>query len=295
MTVAVTSDHVLVARLRAAGCVWSEDEAALLSAAAATAEEREVLAARRIAGEPLELVLGWVEFLGRRLVVAPDVFVPRHRTELLARTTLAYAATRSEAPDGRRLVVVEMCCGVAPVAAHLDAARVEVHAADLSPAALGCARRNAPAAALHLGDLYDALPSELRGRVDVLAANAPYVPTDRIADMPREAREHEPRVALDGGAEGVDLHRRLAAQARDWLAPGGVLLVETSPAQAALTTAAMTAAGLATEIVADDETGGCVAVGLEELGRQSMTGGAGVTMPSSASASSICSREIPSR
>ena len=92
-------------------------------------------------------------------------------------------------------------------------------------------------AALHLGDLYDALPVALRGRVDVLAANAPYVPTDRIALMPPEARDHEPRLALDGGVDGVDLHRRIAAGAAEWLAPGGVLLIETSPAQAPLTDA----------------------------------------------------------
>ena len=95
----------------------------------------------------------------------------------------------------------------------------------------------------------------------MLAANAPYVPTDRIADMPPEARDHEPRAALDGGADGVDLHRRIAADAAQWLAPGGVLLVETSPGQAPLTTGAMAAAGLATTVEVDDEVGGCVALG----------------------------------
>ncbi|CUR61984.1 Methyltransferase HemK [metagenome] len=252
------SDDALVARLRAAGCVWAEDEAALLREGARSGAELDDLVARRVAGEPLELVLGWVRFLGRRLAVAPGVFVPRRRTELLARTALDHAAHRD------RAVVVEMCCGVAPVAACFDGPRheaVDVHAADLSQDALDCARHNAPTARLHLGDLYDALPAALAGRVDVLAANAPYVPTDRIASMPAEARDHEPRAALDGGAEGVDLHRRLAAEAVSWLAPGGVLLVETSPGQSPLTTAAMAAAGLVTEVLVDDEVGGCVAVG----------------------------------
>lgn len=247
-------DEAVVARLRAAGCVWAEDEAALLQEAAGSASELDALVARRVAGEPLELVLGWVGFLGRRLVVAPGVFVPRRRTELLARTALARAALVE------RPVVVEMCCGVAPVAAVLDGAG-EVHAADLSEPALACARQNAPTARLHLGDLYDALPVDLTGRVDVLAANAPYVPTGRIAAMPPEAREHEPRAALDGGEEGVDLHRRLALGAPRWLAPGGVLVVETSPGQVALTTEAMERAGLATEVVTDPEVDGCVAVG----------------------------------
>ena len=157
--------------------------------------------------------------------------------------------------------------------------------------ALACARTNVPAATAHLGDLYDALPGRLRGRIDVLAANAPYVPTDRIADMPPEARDHEPRAALDGGADGVDLHRRIAAGAPDWLAPGGVLLVETSPGQAC----------------AHDRGDGGRGTRRRRRGRSgdrrlrgrrhahSNSGGAGVTMPTAASASSICSREMPSR
>jgi release factor glutamine methyltransferase len=260
----------VVARLRAAGCVWAEDEAALLGAAAADPAELEALVARRVAGEPLETVLGWVEFLGRRLVVAPGVFVPRRRTELLARLTLARVAERRVA-DASSPVVVEMCCGVAPVAAALGS-DVELHVADVSQVALDCAGLNAPTAAAHPGDLYDALPAGLRGRVDVLAANAPYVPTDRIADMPPEARDHEPTAALDGGADGVDLHRRLAAGAADWLAPGGVLLVETSPSQAALTVAAMQAGGLVARVEVDDEIGGCVAVGARALSRRHPVG-----------------------
>lgn len=262
MSAPATPDPVVVARLRAAGCVWAEDEAALLEAAAGTGADLDALVVRRVAGEPLELVLGWVDFLGRLLSVAPGVFVPRRRTELLARTTLAHLARLGEVTV-EQVVVVEMCCGVAPVAACLEGVRAEVHAADVSTSALACARRNAPAAALHAGDLFDALPGRLRGRVGVLAANAPYVPTERIASMPPEARDHEPRAALDGGADGVDLHRRLAAGADVWLAPGGVLLVETSPSQATLTTAAMEAIGLATEVVVDDAIGGCVAVGVK--------------------------------
>lgn len=249
-----------VARLRAAGCVWAEDEAALLEEAAGSPADLEGLVSRRVAGEPLELVLGWVEFLGRRLDVGPGVFVPRRRTELLAREALARVPGRG--PGGEPAVVVEMCCGVAPVAASLVPTGAEVHAADLSADALAHARSNAPGAELHQGDLYDALPRRLRGRVDVIAANAPYVPTDRIADMPPEARVHEPHVSLDGGADGVDVHRRLAAGAVEWLAPGGVLLVETSASQASLTTSAMERAGLVAEVVVDDEIGGCVAVGV---------------------------------
>ncbi|MEO5664588.1 MAG: putative protein N(5)-glutamine methyltransferase, partial [Nocardioides sp.] len=137
----------------------------------------------------------------------------------------------------------------------------EVHLGDLDPVALSCARLNVPHGQTHLSDLYAALPVDLERRIDVVAANAPYVPTDRIALMPPEARDHEQRMALDGGADGVDLHRRIAAGAPVWLAPGGVLMIETSPLQAALTAQAMHDAGLSTEVVTDEEIGGCVVVG----------------------------------
>lgn len=224
----------------------------LLVGTGRTGAALEELAARREAGEPLETVLGWVELAGRRLAVAPGVFVPRRRTELLVRVAASYAGPGS--------TLLELCCGVAPVAALVPAG--EVHASDVDPAALACARRNVPHGTLHLSDLYDALPDALRGRVDVLAANAPYVPTDRIASMPPEARDHEPAAALDGGPDGVDLHRRIAAGATEWLAPGGVLVVETSQEQAPLTTAAMRDAGLSTRVETDDDLGGCVAVGV---------------------------------
>lgn len=242
----------LVAVLRAAGCVFAEDEARLLAGTGATGDTLAALVARRVAGEPLETVLGWVEFAGRRLAVAPGVFVPRRRTGLLARLAASYAGPGS--------TLLELCCGVAPVAAVVAAG--DVHASDVDPAALDCARRNVPHGSIHLSDLYDGLPDALRGRVDVLVANAPYVPTDRIALMPSEARDHEPAAALDGGADGVDLHRRIAAGAPAWLAPGGVLLVETSPSQAVLTTGAMRDAGLDTRVERDEELGGCVAVGV---------------------------------
>ncbi|PUA79953.1 putative protein N(5)-glutamine methyltransferase [Nocardioides currus] len=244
--------EALATRLRAAGCVFAEDEAGLLVDSGATGDALEALVRRRVAGEPLETVLGWVEFAGMRLTVRPGVFVPRRRTELLARVAASRCAPGS--------VFLELCCGVAPVGALVHAG--EVHLADLDPAALACARVNAPDAHVHLSDLYAALPADLRGRVDVVAANAPYVPSDAIALMPPEARDHERRMALDGGPDGVDLHRRIAAGARDWLAPAGVLVIETSPHQAPLTVAAMSDAGLATEVVVDDSVAGCVVVGL---------------------------------
>ena len=111
------------------------------------------------------------------------------------------------------------------------------------------------------GDLYDALPDRLRGRVAAVVANAPYVPTDAIATMPPEARDHEHRVALDGGADGLDVQRGVVAGAPRWLAAGGRVLVETSRHQASRTAELMTAAGLRAVVVTDDEVAGTAVVG----------------------------------
>ena len=129
-----------------------------------------------------------------------------------------------------------------------------MHAADIDPVATACAQENLDERGqVHTGDLYDALPAGLRGRIDVLVANAPYVPTDAIAMMPPEARDHEPRVALDGGADGLDVQRRIIERAPEWLTPRGHLLIETSRRQAAGTVAACETAGLGARVVTDDE------------------------------------------
>jgi release factor glutamine methyltransferase len=117
-----------------------------------------------------------------------------------------------------------------------------------------------PARVLH-GDLYQPLPPALAGRVDLLLANAPYVPTESIALMPPEARLYEPRVALDGGADGLDVQRRIAADATRWLAPHGHLLVETSRSQAAGTVAAFERHGLAADVVISDALDATVVIG----------------------------------
>ena len=230
----------VVSRLRAAGCVFAEDEARLLYGAATSPAELDALVERRAAGLPLEQVLGWAGFAGLRIAVAPGVFVPRRRTELLAGQPVRLAG-RLPAP-----LVVDLCCGSGAVAAAVAAAlpAAVVHAADLDPAAVRCARRNLDPARVHEGDLYGALPAALRGRVDVLVANTPYVPSGLIDLLPREARIHEPRLALDGGPDGLDVLRRVVAGAPGWLAPGGHLLVETSADQAALVAAIVAGAGL---------------------------------------------------
>jgi release factor glutamine methyltransferase len=131
--------------------------------------------------------------------------------------------------------------------------RLELYAVDIDPVSVGCARRNLDGAGtVWEGDLDAPLPAALRGRVDAMVANAPYVPSGDVALMPREARSHEPLVALDGGADGVQTHRRIADLAPRWLRPGGCLLIETSGRQATLTADAMTRNGMTPRIVTDD-------------------------------------------
>lgn len=257
----LTPDAV-VSALRAAGCVFAEDEARLILAAADTPDELAAMVDRRVTGLPLELVLGWAEFRGLRIAVEPGVFVPRRRTEFLVEQALALAPGAS--------VVVDLCCGSGAVGAALAAAlgRVELHSADIDTAAVRCARRNvAPfGGQVHTGDLFEALPGSLRGRVGILAANVPYVPSDEVGLLPAEARDHEPRVALDGGPDGLDVLRRVAAEAPRWLAPGGCLLVETSERQAPTALEAFTRSGLSARLIVSEELYANVVVGLDPAG-----------------------------
>jgi release factor glutamine methyltransferase len=245
----------VVRRLRAAGCVFAEEEADVLLASARDDAELERMVARRVAGEPLEHVVGWASFCGRRIAVDPGVFVPRRRSELLVREALAVAPADA--------VIVDLCCGSAAVGAVLDAGlpEAEVYAGDVDPVAVRCARRNLPPERVFEGDLFAALPRSLLGRVDVLAVNAPYVPSGEIGFLPAEARGHEPTVALDGGDDGLDIHRQVAAGAGEWLAPGGHVLIETSAHQAAGTIAALAGAGFTTRLATDDDLNATVAVG----------------------------------
>jgi len=256
VTASVASgEQLVVTRLRAAGCVFAEDEAGLLVAAASSAAELDAMVGRRVDGLPLEQILGWAEFAGLRVSVDPGVFVPRRKTELLVRLAMRLARPGS--------VVVDLCCGSGAIAAALVTAleRIELYAVDVDPVAVECARRNlAESERVFEGDLFEPLPPGLRGRVDIVTANAPYVPTGAVGMMPPEARLHEPLLALDGGDDGCDVHRRLAAGAPPWLAPTGRLLIETSEAQAAVTVEACRRAGMLAAVEQDHELSSTVVV-----------------------------------
>ncbi|WP_277514702.1 methyltransferase [Cellulosimicrobium cellulans] len=275
----------LVSRLRAAGCVFAEDEAALLAERADDDAHLEALVVRRVAGEPLEHVLGYVDFHGLRVAVDPGVFVPRQRTTLLVDEAVALGrqvagaapgrlpvarpdGAAVAAPGGSPVVVVDLCCGAGALglatATDLGGlADVELYATDVDPAAVACAARNVAAVGgtAYEGDLFDPLPAGLHGRVDLLLANVPYVPTAEIPLLPREARDHEAHVALDGGGDGLEVLRRVASEAPRWLAPGGHLLTESGERQAAGAVGVLEGAGLRARVVRDEEIGATIVVG----------------------------------
>ena len=249
----------LAEELRDAGCVFAEDEAELLLTTAATPNELEQMVRQRVSGIPLEQILGWAEFAGLRISVEPGVFVPRRRTELLLEQALRFAPPQP--------VVVELCCGsgALALAAASKLQDVELYATDIDPVAVRCASRNLAGlpglAGVIEGDLYEPLPTSLVGRVDLLLANAPYVPTGSIPMMPPEARLYEPLVALDGGSDGLDVLRRIIAGARPWLAPHGRLLMETSRSQAPASVAAFELYGLEGQVVVSDELDATMVIG----------------------------------
>lgn len=243
-------------RLRAAGCVFAEEEAGLLLSVDQSPAELNAMIDRRVAGLPLEQILGWAEFCGLHIVIVPGVFVPRRRTQFLVAQALTLCRGDS--------VIVDLCCGSGAVATVLATTRpgVQLFASDIDPVAVACARRNlADRGQVFEGDLFAPLPASLRHRVDIIVANAPYVPTDEIALMPMEARIYEPRASADGGGDGLDVQRRLIAAASEWLSPRGCLLVETGQRQAAQTAKIFARHGLHPRILRNEELDSTVVIG----------------------------------
>lgn len=205
--------------LTRAGCIAPGQEAdALLRAAAGDADVLDDLVARRTRGEPLAWLTGTVRFCGVDLFVAPGVYVPRPQTAPLARRAATFL------PVGG--VAVDLCTGVGAIAAVLAAAvpTARVMATELDRETVRCARRNG--VEVFEGSLDDPLPQAFEHRVDVLTAVVPYVPTDAIRLLPRDVQAFEPRLALDGGADGTDFLIQVARRSTRWLRSGGWLLLE---------------------------------------------------------------------
>lgn len=225
--------------------MFAEDEAKLILTQARSQTELDAMIKKRVAGEPLEYVIGWAEFCGLRIAVGPGAFVPRRRTEFLAKKAIALIHAGS--------IVVDLGCGAGALTATVAAKHTDIklYASDIDPAELVWARKNLAGSRAEVleGDLFDPLPVAIRGKVDVLIANMPYVPTAAIPSLPTEAHKYESKVALDGGHDGLDLHRRVAAEAPKWLASGGHLLIETSENQAPVAKAVFEKYGLRAQVV----------------------------------------------
>jgi release factor glutamine methyltransferase len=205
----------LTARLAAGGFVAAEEEAEeLLEAAGGDATALEALVERRLTGEPLAWITGWAPFLGRRVAVAPGVYVPRWQTELLAARALERLPV-----DG---VAVDVCTGSGALAVVLASKPARVYATDVSPEAVACARTNGVHA--YLGDLFAPLPSGIVA--DVVAGVVPYVPTGELSLLQRDTFTFETPLSYDGGADGCALLRRALSGAARVLTPGGALLLE---------------------------------------------------------------------
>jgi release factor glutamine methyltransferase len=248
-TAVVRADDQLTAavvdRLVAAGCVAAEDEAADYLAAAPDPATLEAWLRRRERGEPPAWITGTVEFCGRRLHAAPGVYVPRSQTEGLAQRAAALL------PAGGR--AVDLCTGTGAVAAHLRASvtGAVVVGVDLDPRAAACARRNGVPAAV--GDL-DA-PLRAGTGADLVTAVAPYVPTGDLGLLPADVQRYEPRLALDGGADGLDLVRGVVAAAGRLLRAGGWLVTEVGGDQDEALAPTLAAAGFADVTPWYDEDG----------------------------------------
>ena len=237
----------VVSALAEGGCVAPGAEAdELLRASSDGVGSIDELIARRLGGEPLAWITGSVRFCGVRVRVDPGVFVPRPHTQALARRATSLL------PDGG--IAVDLCTGSGAVAAVLGSApEATVVATDLDPLAVACAGRNGVRALV--GDLDEPLPPSLRGRVDVMTAVVPYVPTKELAFLPRDVLANEPRSALDGGPRGTTLLVRATEAAARWLRPGGSVLLELGGDQAGEVTAAFEKVGLSGIRVHRDDDG----------------------------------------
>jgi release factor glutamine methyltransferase len=212
----VTFDEAVLA-LRAAGCVYAEDEATAIWETYDEPSLRAGAVTDRSSGRPLEQVVGWAEFGPVRVALAPGVFVPRRRAEALLEPAVALK------PDAR--VVVDLGCGAGALAASLASLlpSAEVHGVDVDEAALQCARRTG-GFHVHHGSWWSGLPTSLHGRVDLAVAYLPHVPTGHLSDIHHDFRAHEPDLSVDGGPDGLDPLREVLAGLDRWLAPQGVFV-----------------------------------------------------------------------
>jgi len=240
-------------RLRDAGVTSPEVDARWLVEAAAGRDPRRALdgeldarrmrqlddlVTRRCAREPLQLVLGTTAFHDLELRCRPGVFIPRPETEVLAAIALDLVRAAAAPGDAGPVVVAEPCCGTGAVglAVACGTAGAVIHMADRSPAAVALAEENRDAlraegrlrspVTVRMGSLMEAFDPADRGRIDLLVANPPYLPSSDLDAMEVEVADHDPHEALFGGPEGHELVDALLEAAQHWLAPGGAVVLE---------------------------------------------------------------------
>jgi release factor glutamine methyltransferase len=240
-----------------------------VTGAIAVAFERRL--ARRVAREPLQQIVGWSDFRGLRIRVTPDVLVPRPETELLVERALGSLPARSR----RRRLALDLGTGSGAIACALAHARpdIDVIAVDVSEAAARVARDNVRD--LGLADRVRVAVADLGAafrplQADLLVANPPYLTRAMLATLPPEIRDHEPRRALDGGPDGLDLGRRIVRAAPALVRPGGRLWLEVGgPDQAAAVRRLLARApGLwSSVVVGTDLAGHDRFIGAERAGR----------------------------
>jgi release factor glutamine methyltransferase len=249
------------ARLRGAGCVFAEDEAAALAERFSDPADLGAAVDRRCEGMPLELVLGQANFAGVTVTVQPGVFLPRRRAAALVevadevgRTLLPSVTASAQRP----VTALDLGCGTGAIAAALRDRQPTwaVHASDIDPAAVWCAQVNAErfGFAVHQSDWLDGLPASLRKRLDLIVAHLPYVPTNELTLLPRDYRAAEPTATVDGGADGLAPWRAVARQCVRWLAPHGCVLTQVTADQEAAAAAIAVDAGLRPETVRYDDS-----------------------------------------
>ena len=184
---------------------------------------------RRAAGEPLQYIIGHREFYGLDFIVTPDVLIPRPETEFLVEKVISLACTN--VPDSPLIADIGTGSGCIAVAIASQVGRARLIATDISESALSVARSNAErhgvASRIEFleGDLLAPL-EKLTGVVDIVVSNPPYVPDRSLATLQREVRDHEPHVALSGGADGLYFYRRLLLEGAVYLTRSGFMILE---------------------------------------------------------------------
>jgi len=251
----------VINRLTAAGCVAAQEEAEELLAKAPDDATLEDWIRRRERGEPIAWITGTLQFCGHTLRIDPGVYVPRLQSQELARR----AATLLSGSGGP---VADLCTGVGAIAAHLmaEAPAATVVGVDIDVRAVVCARRNGVRALV--ADLGQPLVSNA---FNVVTAVPPYVPTGEIHLLPADVQHYEPRLALDGGTDGLDLVRRIIATSARLLRPGGWLLIELGGSQDRALSPALAASGFVSPDPWFDEQGDLRGLATQSIGSRSPT------------------------